>query len=71
MLEQERLLIQNQANEREAALKKWTMKNIRDNYDDFERLMGAKMNEVKALIAVGGGGSGAVGASAAGGDPKV
>ena len=46
------------------------MKNIRDNYDDFERLMGAKMNEVKALIAVGSG-SGGGGPAAAGSDPKV
>ena len=45
------------------------MKNIRDNYDDFERLMGAKMNEIKALIAVGSGSGG--GAPAAGSDPKV
>ena len=43
------------------------MKNMRDNYDDFERLMGAKLNEIKALMAVGGA-SGAVGA---GGDPKI
>ena len=59
--------MQKEANEREAALKKWAMKNMRDNYEDFERLMGAKLNEIKALISVAGGG--AAGASGAG-DPK-
>ena len=44
------------------------MKNMRDNYDDFERLMGAKLNEIKALIAVSGGSGGGGGA---GSDPKV
>ena len=44
------------------------MKNMRDNYDDFERLMGAKLNEIKAMIAVGGGtAAGAAGSS----DPKI
>ena len=61
--------MQKEANEREAALKKWAMKNMRDNYDDFERLMGAKLNEIKALIAVAGGGAAGTGASGAG-DPK-
>ena len=45
------------------------MKNMRDNYDDFERLMGAKLNEIKALIAVAGGGAAGAGAGGAG-DPK-
>lgn len=55
--------------ERENALKKWAMKHIRDNYDDFERLMGAKLNEVKTLISVGGGASGSVAPSVT--DSKV
>ena len=42
---------------------------MRDNYDDFERLMGAKLNEIKALIAVAGGGAAGAGAGGAG-DPK-
>ena len=44
------------------------MKNMRDNYEDFERLMGAKLNEIKALMAVNGGASGG---GASGNDPKV
>ena len=45
------------------------MKNMRDNYNDFERLMGAKLNEIKALISAVGGSGGASGA--AGSDPKM
>ena len=43
------------------------MKNMRDNYDDFERLMGAKLNEIKAQMAVGGSGPVASGSA----DPKT
>ena len=29
---------------------------MRDNYEDFERLMGAKLNEIRAQMAVSGSG---------------
>ena len=40
---------------------------MRDNYDDFERLLGAKIDQINAQIAVGGG-AGAGVAAASGGD---
>ena len=43
---------------------------MRDNYEDFERLMGAKLNEIKALISAAGGGSAAAIGSSGAGDAK-
>lgn len=37
--------------EKEQALKEWAMAQMKANYDDFERLLTAKNNELKALIA--------------------
>lgn len=48
VLEQERIQLQKEAVEREAAIKKWAVQRIRDNYDDFERLMTAKLGEIQA-----------------------
>jgi hypothetical protein len=48
MSENEKLQLQKEANERENALKKWAVQRMRDNYDDFERLLGAKLGEIKA-----------------------
>ena len=42
--------------EREQATKKWTVSRIKDNYDDFDRLLTAKLAEINARLAVGGGG---------------
>ncbi len=46
--------MQKEALEREQAIKKWAVTRITANYDDFERLLGAKLAEINARLAVGG-----------------
>lgn len=41
--------------ERESSLKSWATTRITESYDDYSRLLDAKMNELKALIASSGG----------------
>ncbi len=48
--------MQKEALEREQAIKKWAVTRITANYDDFERLLGAKLAEINARLAVSGSG---------------
>ena len=48
--------MQKEALEREQAIKKWAVTRITANYEDFERLLGAKLAEINARLAVGGNG---------------
>ena len=50
VLEQERLQLQKDAVEREQAIKKWSLQHMKDNYADFERLLGAKLAEILARV---------------------
>jgi len=59
--------MQKEAVEREQAIKKWAVSRIKDNYDDFDRLLTAKLAEINAKLAVGGGG-GSVNANASSGN---
>ena len=41
---------EEQMRELEGQLKKWASSRMRENYEDFERLLQAKNGEIKALI---------------------
>jgi len=42
----ERERLQKDAIEREQIIKKWATNTIKQNYEDFERLLNAKVNEI-------------------------
>ena len=57
--------LEKEAAEKEAKIKKWATNTIRQNYEDYERLLNAKLNEVKAQLASSGG-DGSAGLAVAG-----